>query len=141
MSELILSHSETKMVSHAINWVLNVPFEHTPQPGLPPVDADNLNRLLGRLIEALAHECTPLTLRLGGQLERANTILSLPLHALLLLNAAVVLFHNELASSPSEIAIVTGMPLGNLKTLVQRLAQGVNVWQRGDSAPAVESHP
>lgn len=112
--------NELRIIGHAINWVLNGPYEHTAPPSLSEQERDILGLLLGDVCRCLSdsgsanlavaepYSCT------GGQMR-------LPPARLRLITDAVASFSNELRSSPVELEVVTGLPPSKTTELLSRL--------------------
>jgi hypothetical protein len=106
-----ISNNELRVMAHAINWVLNVPFDRTPEPSFSEAQRNSLGELLDFLHAALG--------RSGDALLEE---ISLDSDLLPAARQCVAAFNNEVGHSPDEVAAITGLPIGALRSLQARLS-------------------
>lgn len=125
----VLAAADVRIIGHAINWLLNVPFDSTPQPSISPEEYGMLSRIFEVLVEVISKELpfVKFTRVSSGDVRLDGTILHSPSGHLQLMHVALRLFAQELAHAPAEIAIITGRPAPQLFRLRRRL--GLLVYQ------------
>jgi len=122
MDEMSFTRTDIKIVAHAINWVLNVPFNNTEPPQLSEQDQHKLELVFARFTEILAKQSARVSLRKSNEFKLEGDILYCPSGHIALIFRALRAFSQELAQSPTEIEIVTGLPAANLQELCRRMA-------------------
>lgn len=123
MNSIRISRPDCKIAAHAINWTVNVPFDHTAQPALTEEQSDRLNSMAKHFVGVLESNEPSVELFVTREESSDQVGLRFGPEDYALLVIAVSAFFKELANSPSEVEIVTGFPAIALKELVQNLAR------------------
>ena len=123
-ASLSLGSDEVRIIGHAINWRLNVPYEHSSPSPLSEQEAETLRSLFNDL-------CSLNRLCLSGlesvlvEIEESYACgegrLQLPRRYYRLMTDAVASFFKELRASPTELEVVTGSPSIKTSELLSRL--------------------
>ncbi|HYV39866.1 MAG TPA: hypothetical protein VE988_29530 [Gemmataceae bacterium] len=124
MSNLKLGSDELRIIGHAINWQLNVPYEHTSPPQLCEEDAAFLSDLLtdlSRLNRMCLSNGVSVSVETGDPYSCKGGMVLLPSKKLRLMTDAVASFLGELQSTPAELEIVTGLPTSKTAELLSQL--------------------
>ena len=115
---------ELRIIGHAINWQLNVPFERSAPPRFNERETEVLSRLFADVCE-LNRRCLSgmesVSLEVGEPYLCAGGRMRLPPDDFRMMTEAIASFLSELGSSPSEIEIVTGAPSSKTAELLSRL--------------------
>ena len=123
---LALGADDLRIIGHAINWRLNVPYEHTTPPPLTESEQTILSRTFTDVC-ALHRLCVghsaanSVSVERGEPYSSADGRMLLPDLHLRLVTDALASFFEELHSSPTEIEVVTGLPPSKTSELLSRL--------------------
>lgn len=124
MAKVCLGPEELRIIGHAINWRLNLPYENTSPSRLSEEEANTLSRILADLsglIAAYWSGARPVEIELGDSCVRAENRLLLSPSGFRLVIGAVASFIRELGSSPTEMEVVTGAPWSKTPEVLSRL--------------------
>jgi hypothetical protein len=125
LASIYLDSDDLRIIGHSINWELNVPFEKTVAPHLSEKDTETLNSLMDELCELNRQWCLPqgkaAQVEIGEEHQIGPGQIALPASCLRLVSQAVASFRDELSSSPTEVEIVTGLPMSSTQELLDRL--------------------
>jgi hypothetical protein len=124
IATLSLGPEELRIIGHAINWQLNVPYEHSPPPDLSDEEVTALSRIFSDLTSLMARcrsGAESVAIEVGGFSRVEGNHLGLSPTELRLLTGAVASFLGELQGSPTEVEVVTGLPWARTAEVLARL--------------------
>ena len=123
-TNIALGSEELRIIGHAINWQLNVPFERSTPLRLSERETGILSKLFADLCD-LNRLCLAgmesVSLEVGEPYLCAEGRMRMPPDDFRMMTEAIASFLSELESSPSEIEIVTGAPSSKTAELLSRL--------------------
>ena len=123
---LALGADDLRIIGHAINWRLNVRYEHTIPPPLTASERTTLSQTFADVC-ALHQRCAgggavnSVWVERGQSYSCAECRMLLPDDQLRLVTDALASFMEELHASPTEIELVTGSPPSKTSELLSRL--------------------
>jgi hypothetical protein len=121
---LHFSGDDIRIVTAAISWQLNVPYEHTAPPNLSEADRQALRILFNELCfqqRVIQFGATSILVEVGEIYSCADGRMQLPPAYHRLMTRAVVSFVEELKNSTSELEIITGLPVSATFGLLARI--------------------
>ena len=123
-AELSLSADDLKIIGHALTWVLNMPSERTPSPGLSTKQRQEIRILVNELLaQQRACEFGPsvISLKIGDSFFCEDWQMQVTLEYFSLIVASLAAFYLELQHSPTELEVVTGLPVAKITALSTEL--------------------
>ena len=119
-----LGSDDCRIIGHAINWLLNVPYEHSSPPHVSDGDISILLGLFHDVCELnrmCLLESKTVTIEVAEVYACEGERLKLPIATLHLAIQVLASFIDELRSSPYELKVITGVPIGKSVQCLSRL--------------------
>lgn len=114
-----LTRNECKILAFALGWVVDGPYEQTPRPLLNNTDRQDALAVIDILLDAFNSKAESVVLT-ESRIEFGESR-ELPSNSLDLLFLGLASFLGELRSTPTEVEVVTGLPLLESEDLFVRL--------------------
>ncbi len=116
---ITLTRNECKVLAFALGWVVDGPYEQTLRPQLNGEDRQAALTVIDILLDAFNSKAESVVLT-ESRIEFGERR-DLPPHTLNLVFLGLSSFLGELRSTPTEVEVVTGLPLSDSESLLARL--------------------